>query len=84
MANVNETYPFQVSIWDSGNGNPRSLFEKGRWIEYAHCSNKRRAEEVALCLSCRNPQGVQVAEFDEHRARFVGYKFYPESARAFR
>lgn len=77
-----ETHPFQVSIWIPGNNNPKSIFERGYWQEMARCVTKDRAHEVALCLSLRHHDGVQVAELmsDERGARFVGYKFIPESS----
>ena len=83
MADLNETHPFQVLVWIPGNDNPKSLFEHGSWVEQARCMSKSRADEVALCLSIRHPQGVQAAQLvsDEHGARFVGYQFSPESAR---
>lgn len=79
----NETHPFKVSTWLPGNDNPKSIFERGHWMEMARCTTKSKADEVAGCLSIRNPQGVQIAELvsDEHGARFVGYKFIPESAK---
>lgn len=79
----NETHPFQVTIWLPGNNNQKSLFERGYWMEMARCTSKKRADEVALCLSIRNPQGVQAAELvsDEHGSRFVGYQYIPESAK---
>lgn len=82
---MNETHPFQVSIWVSGNDNPKSIFERGHWMEYARCTSKFRADEIAFCLSLRH-QAVQAAELvsDEHGSRFVGYKFIPESARTLR
>lgn len=78
-----ETHPFQVSIWIPGNSNPKSIFERGYWCEMARCVTPDRANEVALCLSLRYPSGVQVAELtsDDHGARFIGYKFIPESSR---
>lgn len=84
MADINETHPFLVSTWLPGNDNPRSLFEKGYWMEEARCKSKSRAEEVALCLSLRHPKGVQVAELvrDERGGlRWQAYKYWPESAR---
>jgi hypothetical protein len=83
MADINETHPYQVSIWAAGNGKENSLFEKGQWVEQARCRTQLRAEEVALCLSLRHAAGVQIAELtgDERGTRFVGYKFIPESAR---
>lgn len=83
MASLNETHPLAVYIYIRGNNNPKSIFEKGYWREMARCARTSQAEEVALCLSLRNPQGVQLAELveDQHGARFVGYKFIPESAR---
>lgn len=74
-----ETHPYQVCVWISGNNNPKSIFEHGYWQEMARCITKDRAQEVALCLSLRHPQGVQVAELvsDEDGARFV---FMPEEA----
>jgi hypothetical protein len=79
----NETHPFMVSVWIPGNDNPKSLFERGHWMEMARCTSNMRADEVALCLSLRNPRGVQTAELvsDEHGARFIGYKYIPESAK---
>ena len=78
-----ETHPYQVSIWIAGNNKPTSLFERGHWQEMARCSTQSRAEEVALCLSLRHSSGVQVAELvsNEQGARFVGYRFIPESSR---
>ncbi|HZU03987.1 MAG TPA: hypothetical protein VFA10_30270 [Ktedonobacteraceae bacterium] len=78
-----ETHPFQVSIWIPGNEKPKSIFEKGHWMEMARCITKERAKEVALCLSIRHSQGVQAAELvsDERGTRFVGYKYIPESAK---
>jgi hypothetical protein len=78
-----ETHPFQICVWIPGNGKPKSLFEHGYWQEMARCPTKSRADEVALCLSFRHPDGVQVAELvsDDQGARFVGYKFLPESSR---
>jgi len=83
MSNINETHPFLVSIWLPGNDNPKSLFEKGHWMEQARCRTQSRAEEVVLCLSLRHSQGVQVAELvsDKNGARWQGYKYIPESAR---
>lgn len=84
---MSETHTFQVSLWMPGNENPKSIFEKGRWSEYARCRAKYQAEEVGLALSLRWTAGVQVAELEgneETGARFVGYKFYPESARDLR
>lgn len=80
--NDQETHPYQVLIWLPGNSNPKSLFEHGTWVEYARCITSERANEVALCLSIRHPSGVQVAELvgNNHGARFVGFKFLPESA----
>jgi hypothetical protein len=83
MADLNETHTFLVTVWTPGNGKPDALFEKGWWMEMARCSTKMRAEEVAICLSLRHPQGVQVGEMvsDERGTRFVGYKFIPESSK---
>lgn len=77
-----ETHPYQVSVWVPGNGLPLSLFEHGYWQEMARCPSKDRANEVALCLSFRYPDGVQVAELvgDGRGARFIGYGYIPESA----
>jgi hypothetical protein len=82
MSQFNETHPYQVSIWTPGNDNPKSILERGAWVEYARCITKERANEVALSLSIRHPKGVQVAELvrDERGARFVGYKFLPASS----
>lgn len=79
----NETHPFQVSVWTPGNDNPKSIFERGHWMEMARCMSKMRADEVALSLSIRHPRGVQSAELvsDEHGARWQGYKYIPESAK---
>jgi len=84
MAEINETHPFLVSTWMPGNDNPKSLFEKGYWMEEARCKSKSRAEEVALCLSFRHPKGIQVAELvSDPRGglRWQGYKYIPESTR---
>ena len=83
MAEINETHPFQVLLWVSGIDNPKSILEKGRWVEWARCTSRVKANDVAVCLSIRNPTGVQTAELISHgtSARWVGYKYYPESAR---
>lgn len=84
MANINETHPFLVSVWIAGNGNSKSLLEKGYWMEEARCKSKQRAEEVAVCLSLRHPKGVQVAELvndEKGGQRWQGYQYIPESAR---
>lgn len=77
-----ELYSFQVLVWVPGNNKANSLFERGHWQEMARCVTKSRADEVALCLSLRHPAGVQAAQLltDEAGARFVGYKYIPESA----
>ncbi len=82
MNNLQETHPFQVSVWVSGNENPQSVLEKGRWQEMARCMSKWRADELAICLSLRW-SGVQAAELieDERGKRFVGYKYLPEEAK---
>jgi hypothetical protein len=80
----NETHPFLVSVWRPGNGNPTSLFEKGHWMEMARCMSKLRAEEVALTLSLRHRQGVEVAELvSDGRGglRWRGYTYLPEAAK---
>ena len=79
----NELYSFQVSLWTPGSNDPQSLFERGHWMEYARCTSKFRAEEVALCLSIRHRNGVQVAELvsDADGMRFVGYQFLSEESR---
>ena len=81
-----EAYPFQVLIWVPSNDNKKSIFEKGFWMEMARCSTGKQSEEVALCLSLRHPQGVQCAALhtDDHGARFIGYKYIPESAKDLR
>jgi hypothetical protein len=78
-----ETHPYQVSVWIPGNNRSNSLFERGSWVEMARCITKGKAEEVALCLSLRHSSGVQVAELisDKHGARFIGFRFIPESSR---
>lgn len=83
MDPINETHPFMVSLWVEGNDNPRSVFEKGHWVEWAHCTSRVKADEVALCLSIRNPSGVQAAEMlsDDKGVRFLGYRYLPETAR---
>ena len=83
MAEVNTTHPFQVSLWVEGSANPKSVLEKGRWEEWARCTSRVKADEVAVSLSIRNPLGVQAAEFvgNETSARFVSYQYYPETAR---
>lgn len=84
MAELNETHPFLVSVWLPGNANPKSLFEKGYWMEMARCMTKHRADEIALCLSLRHSDCVQVAELvSEPRSgwRWQGCKYIPASAR---
>lgn len=75
-------YPFSVLVWVPGNDNPDSLFERGHWSEIARCRIESQAEEVALCLACRHPSGVQIAERRE-RGQLVPVKFLPEMARSF-
>lgn len=77
-----ETHPFQVSIWVPGNNNSKSLFERGVWSEMARCNSRSHADEVALSLSIRHPDGVQIAEWTGER--FVGYKYLPEAAKELR
>lgn len=74
-------YPFFVLVWVPGNDNPDSLFERGYWSEIARCQRESQAEEVALCVTCRYPQGVQIAERREH-GRLVPVKFLPEVAKS--
>jgi hypothetical protein len=76
MSQFNETHPYQVSIWLPAN-NPKSIFKHERWVEYARCITKGKANEVAssLYLSFRHTR-VQSAELvsDEGGTRFVDYK----------
>lgn len=80
----NDLYCFAVSVWMPGNDNPKSLFAKGHWMEYARCQSRFRADEVATCLSIRHPEGVQAAELTKEAnggKRWIGYKYLPETAR---
>jgi hypothetical protein len=77
----NETHPFQVSVWVSGNNNSKSLFERGVWSEIARCADKFSAEEVALCLSLRHQDGVRVAELSSDGRYWRHYKHIPEGAK---
>lgn len=77
-----ETHSYQVSVWTTGNDKPNSIFEKGFWMEMCRCITKNRAEEIALCLSLRHA-AVCVSHLvnGEDGARWVPYKFIPETAK---
>jgi hypothetical protein len=84
MSDFNVSHQFAVYIWVDGNGRKNSLFEQGHWMEMCRCITKKRADEIGTALSLMHPDGVQCAELvaePNGGARFVGYKYIPQSSR---